>query len=71
MANKTSGGLKKQLNSPYLKWQTKCVLYKTLTRPMQMYGSESWLLLKDEKLLQIFERRILRRFYGPIDEGGS
>jgi hypothetical protein len=71
MANKTSYGLKKQLNSPYLKWQTKCMLYKTLIRPILMYGSESWpLSKKDENLLQIFERRILRRISGPINEGG-
>jgi hypothetical protein len=51
MANKTSCGLKKQLNSPYLKWQTKCILYKTLIRPILMYGSESWPLSKrDENL---------------------
>jgi hypothetical protein len=36
-----------------------------------MYGSESWPLSKnDEILAQIFERRILRRIYGPINEGG-
>jgi hypothetical protein len=36
-----------------------------------MYGSESRpLSKKDENLLQIFERRILRRIYGPINEGG-
>jgi hypothetical protein len=36
-----------------------------------MYGNESWpLSKKDENLLQIFERRILRSIYGPINEGG-
>jgi hypothetical protein len=36
-----------------------------------MYGSESWPLSKKvENLLQILERRILRRIYGPINEGG-
>jgi hypothetical protein len=70
-ANKTSCGLKKQLNSPYLKWQTECVLYKTLIRPTLIYGSESWpLSKKEESLVQIYERRFLRRIYGPINEGG-
>jgi hypothetical protein len=47
------------------------MLYKTLIRPILMYGRESWpLSKKDENLLQIFERRILRRIYGPINEGG-
>jgi hypothetical protein len=36
-----------------------------------MYGSESWPLSnKDENLLQIFERTILRRIYCPVNEGG-
>jgi hypothetical protein len=47
------------------------MLYKTLIRPILMYGSECWpLLKKDENLLRIFERRILRRIYGPVNEGG-
>jgi hypothetical protein len=36
MANKTSYGLKKQLYSPNLKRQIKCMLYKTLIRPILM-----------------------------------
>jgi hypothetical protein len=49
----------------------KNVLYKTLIRPVLMYGSWSWpLSKKDENLLQIFERRILIRIYGPTNEGG-
>jgi hypothetical protein len=36
-----------------------------------MCGSESWSLSKkDENLLQIFERRILRRIYGPVRAAG-
>jgi hypothetical protein len=34
VANKTSYGLKKRLNSRNLKHQTKCMLYKTLIRPI-------------------------------------
>jgi hypothetical protein len=46
-------------------------LYKTLIRPILIYGSESWPpSTKDENLPQIFERRILRRIYDPINEGG-
>jgi hypothetical protein len=48
-----------------------CVLYKALIRPILTYGSESWpLSKKDENPLQIFKRRILRRIYSPINEGG-
>jgi hypothetical protein len=41
MANRASYGLKKQLSSRYLGRQTKCILYKTLMRPILTYCSES------------------------------
>jgi len=50
-----------------LKRQTKCMLYKTLTRLILTYGIECWpLSKKDGIMLQIFERRILRMIYGPV-----
>jgi hypothetical protein len=46
----------------------KYMLHKTLIRLILMYGSESWpLSKKDENLLQIFERRILRRTFVPVN----
>jgi hypothetical protein len=34
-----------------------------------MYGSENWTLTKgEEEKLRIFERKVLRRIYGPTRE---
>jgi hypothetical protein len=34
-----------------------------------LYGSDSWTITEEDKeKLRTFERRILRRFYGPICE---
>jgi hypothetical protein len=42
-----------------------------LTRPVLTYGSGNWSQKwKDENILLIFERRILRRNIGPIKENG-
>jgi hypothetical protein len=45
-------------------------VYETLIRPFVTYGSETWTLTKsDENFLRIFERKILRRIFGPVQEG--
>jgi len=34
------------------------------------YGSEAWTLTnRDEQCLRIFERRILKKIYGPVQNG--
>ena len=44
-------------------------MYKTVIKPVMMYGAETWVLSKvDELRLGVFERKILRRIYGPIWE---
>jgi hypothetical protein len=64
-------GLRNLLKSRSLNKATKCKIYKTLVRPVVLYGSESWILTKaDEEKLRIFLRRRLRRFYCRIRENG-
>ena len=61
--------LKPQLSSKKLSRRTKITIYKTLIRPIVLYGSESWNTTgRDEELLRVFERRVLRTIYGPIRE---
>ena len=44
-------------------------IYKTSIKPVVMYRAETWVLSKaDELRLRVFERKLLRRIYGPICE---
>jgi hypothetical protein len=46
-------------------------LYKTLIKPILSYGSATWTPTQTtEQMLNTFERKILQRIYGPIQEGG-
>jgi len=46
--------------------QSKLKLYRTVIRPIVTYASETWILKEAiiQKLL-VFERKILRRIFGP------
>jgi hypothetical protein len=46
--------------------QSKLKLYRTVIRPIVTYASETWVLKETiiQKLL-VFERKILRRLFGP------
>lgn len=69
MANRCLFGLKKQLKSKYISTKTKINLYKTLIRPVALYGSECWALNKaEEDSLLVFERKILRKIFGPVKQ---
>jgi len=59
IANKTYHGLLRHLKSDITR-KTKSQIYKTLIKPVLTYESETWTLSKnDERLLAIFERKIL------------
>lgn len=46
---------------------TKIRIYKTMIRTVLSYGCETWMLTKtSEKMINTFERKILRRILGPV-----
>lgn len=70
-ANRCYFGLRRYFRSKLLSRRTKVLLYKTLLRPVLTYGSETWVLSKkDEHRLLVFERGILRRMFGAVQEDG-
>ena len=55
------------MKSKALNRNLKLKIYKTIIRPVVTYGCETWnLTCKDELMLGIFERKILRRIFGPV-----
>jgi len=50
---------------------TKIRMYKTIIRPVVLYGSEALCLTaNDEKNLRIWERKVRRKIFGPICVAG-
>lgn len=66
MGNKCFYALGKLLRSKVLSKEIKTQLYLTIIRPIVMYGSQCWTLRKTEDRLAVFERKVLRKIYGPI-----
>ena len=57
----------KSMKSRTLNRSSKLKVYKSLIRPRVTYGCEAWTLTnRDEQCLRIFERRILRKVFGPV-----
>jgi len=60
------------MKSRALNRSLKLKMYKTSIRPAVTYGCEAWTLTsRIEQQLRIFERKILRKIFGPVqDENG-
>jgi len=61
------------MKSRTLNSSSKLKIYKSIKRPVGTYGCEAWTLTtRNEQHLSIFERRILRKIFGPVqNEDGS
>ncbi|XP_054089974.1 putative uncharacterized transposon-derived protein F52C9.6 isoform X1 [Zeugodacus cucurbitae] len=72
LANRCYFGLSRQLNSKVLSRRTKIKLYKSLIIPVLLYGAEDWTMsTSDETTLGVFEWKILRKIYGPQNNGNG
>jgi hypothetical protein len=58
------------LSSRLLPKNVKVTIYKSIILPVVLYGCETWsLTVKEEHKLRVFEKRALKRKYGPKRDG--
>jgi len=58
--------VKNLLSSSLLSKKLKIKIYRTIILPVVLYGCETWsLTLREERRLMVFEKRVLRRVFGP------
>jgi hypothetical protein len=70
-ANRCYFGLQKRLKSQTISITTKVQLLKTLIRPIVMYAADYRTVSQsDEQNMDVVERKLLQRIYGPIQDGG-
>jgi hypothetical protein len=61
--------INKLFNSSFISRNSKLHIYRTLVCPVITYGSEAWTLTtEEERALAVYERKILRKIYGPVKE---
>jgi hypothetical protein len=59
------------LKNALLSRSTKTKLFRTLIRLIFTYAAETWTLnISYENALKIFERKVIRKIYGPFCEDG-
>lgn len=67
LGNRSFYSLQKLFRSKTLHRNLKCQLYRTMVRPVVVYGSEAWCMTQtDEQTLLVFERRLLRTIFGGV-----
>jgi len=53
------------LSSSFLSKNLKIKIYRTIILPVVLYGCETWsLILREERMVRVFENRILKRIFG-------
>jgi sorting nexin-29 len=68
--NRTFFSLLPMLKSRNVHRKTKITLYKTIIRTVVTYGCEAWTMTaKSAEMLDTFERRVLRKILGPVNDG--
>jgi hypothetical protein len=69
MGNKAYYANRQLINSSLISRSSKLQICRTLVRRVVTYGSESWTFTMEEEIvLAVFERKILRKRYGPVKE---
>lgn len=69
--NRSYFALQKVFRSRGLSRNLKLRIYRTVVRPVVTYGSETWTMTSvEEELLRRWERKVLRRIFGPVNENG-
>jgi sorting nexin-29 len=61
--------LQRILKSKSISWKEKVAIYKTIIKPIVKYASQTWVLTKkDVALISTWERKVLRKIFGPVNE---
>ena len=59
------------LESKIISRRSKLQIQRTLIRPVMTYGAETWTLTaEEENALRRFERKVLKKIYGPLVDKG-
>ena len=69
IGNKTYYANRQLVNSSLISRNSNLQIYRALVCPVVTCGSELWTLtVEEDRALAVFERKILRKIYGPVKE---